>query len=401
MRESLFSLADDLSGALEIGASLRGRGWKVTIPLTDAAAVGRGAENQILVLSSETRASEPASAEEQIRTLLLRQRANGRRLWFKKVDSTMRGQIAAEIKALYSVLKPPFLVLCPANPDTRRTVRDGQLLVEGRPLHETAFKDDPRQPIVTSDVAGRLGDLSMKCARLPLGTLRQSAVAMDFLVEAQRQGRWLIVSDAETNADLRQLVCLARRLDPTVIFVGSNGLARALVGELGEPKSRSPDLTWPACAGFLAACGSRHPASQRQLDHFSKNGGRVLELDSTSDPIVQAGGARLQRATALRFSESLVAAPARCLEALTKLTVALARRFPDATLYLTGGETAAAVCTALHLEKLEIVGEFQSGVVRALGFARADSATVKLIIKPGGYGPPDLLTRLVRSEFLE
>ena len=64
---------------------------------------------------------------------------------------------------------------------------------------------------------------------------------------------------------------------------------------------------------------------------------------------------------------------------------------------MTGGETAAAVCRALHVERLEIVDEFQSGVVRALGFAN-DAEPVRLIIKPGGYGGPELLTNVVRSE---
>ena len=66
---------------------------------------------------------------------------------FKKVDSVLRGPVAAEIEAALDGLGLDRAVLVPANPSRGRIIRDGAYFMDGVPLDETEFADDPMHPV--------------------------------------------------------------------------------------------------------------------------------------------------------------------------------------------------------------------------------------------------------------
>ncbi|NLO37654.1 MAG: four-carbon acid sugar kinase family protein, partial [Clostridiaceae bacterium] len=91
-------LADDLTGALDAGVQLLDFGYSVSVCLTHGDLAGETAD--ILVLDSESRNIPPAAATEQVRRGLVRLNAAGRDLVYKKIDSTLRGNIGSELAAL-------------------------------------------------------------------------------------------------------------------------------------------------------------------------------------------------------------------------------------------------------------------------------------------------------------
>ena len=211
-------LADDATGALEMGALLA----PSTVWL--GAAAPRG------VVDTESRHLGPHEAATRMREFLAGVALETR--IFKKIDSTLRGPIAAELSAIHEALPDRRLIVCPAYPQLGRTVRDGKVLVHGVPVDQTDFARDPRWPVTR--------------AAIP----------------------WGEVHDAETDEDLARL---ARLCDERCIAVGSGGLARWLLAPSGPPRTEVPRGT-----RWLVVCGSMHPVSLRQADHARRMGVEVI-----------------------------------------------------------------------------------------------------------------------------
>src|SRR4030095_1882768 len=88
-------------------------------------------------------------------------------------DSTLRGNLGAEIEAIMDVVKPDCAIIAPAFPKYGRTTVDGVQHLHGRPLHETEFSTDPTAPVKDADIARRLTEgSSRKAGRLMLDQVR-------------------------------------------------------------------------------------------------------------------------------------------------------------------------------------------------------------------------------------
>ena len=172
-------------------------------------------------------AEEPAGAH--VLRALSSRRARQARLLYKKIDSTLRGNVAAELAAARDALgrKRPIIV-APAFPAQGRTVRGGRVLVDGKPL--------------------RGGDLKRKL-----------------------RGLDVTICDAATEAELRRIARNGLELEPRPLFVGSAGLARALAAELPR---RKPRPSRKPRGEIAVVVGSASPMSQRQADRLARGAKR-------------------------------------------------------------------------------------------------------------------------------
>jgi uncharacterized protein YgbK (DUF1537 family) len=209
-------LADDATGALEMGAMLAPCTVSLSIPISDG------------VVDTESRHLGPGQARECIRSILRRVPRDTQ--VFKKIDSTLRGSIGAELEALVEAFPDRRLIVCPAYPRFGRTVREGVLLVDGTPVSQSRFGDDPRSPVTHSWIP------------------------------------WGDVHDAETDEDLARIAALC---DESCIAVGSGGLARFV---LGTPVAAAV----PPVQDWLVVCGSLHPISLRQAETARSHGIAVV-----------------------------------------------------------------------------------------------------------------------------
>jgi D-threonate/D-erythronate kinase len=211
--QSILALADDLTGALETGARFAAAGLAVR------------------VLDTETRHLAPPRARAHVLGLL-RDAAPG--LLFKKTDSTLRGNIGAELAALADRFPGRPIHYAPAYPELGRTVRGGALLVDGVPVHLTAFALDPTEPVRESHVPTLL-----RPWRLPLR-----------------------IYDGATDGDVAAAAgtALEDRGHP-VLAAGPDAFAGALAARLGRPRA----IRFPTVRSALVINGSLHPASAAQI----------------------------------------------------------------------------------------------------------------------------------------
>ena len=76
------------------------------------------------------------------------------RLYSKRIDSTLRGNLGGETDAMLDCLGKDFIaVSAPCFPSSGRTLVGGYLLVDDLPLHKTNIAIDPKTPVKTSDMA--------------------------------------------------------------------------------------------------------------------------------------------------------------------------------------------------------------------------------------------------------
>ena len=360
-------VADDLTGACDTGSLFAGPG---PVPVT--VWPGVPPDPPVRVVDTETRGLPAAEAAARVGAAA---RACPADRFFKKIDSTLRGRIGAEVEALMVAAGLRTAVLCPAFPSQGRTVMDRILTLDGQPVALTPIAHDPAFPTLpgregSSSVVDLLRpQLDRPVSWIPLDHVRAGTTTLSARLE--RLAGTVTIADAQSDGDLEALAEAALAVAPVPLLVGSAGLAQALarILRLGADPPRVP-----AGRRWLVLAGSRHPATRRQISVARQAGIQVLSTPEAEQPDRLATAAHL-------------AAKARAL---------LERETFDLVV-VTGGETAVALYAALDAERIDLVGTPAPGL--ALGCLRARGrAGLPLLTKAGGFGEPDLLISLRREE---
>jgi len=382
-------IADDLTGACDAGALFAGRGpvavfVEPALPDTSWPAAA---------LDTESRALPPAVAAERVRRAAtgLEPRLAGGRV-FKKLDSTVRGPVAAELEALMDASGAATALICPAFPAQGRTLRDGVLSVFGQPAHESPVGRDPDYPGPTSDLveilsrpAGRpVSLLPLKEVRAPIEEIARALVA--------RTG--LVVADAESDQDLDALARAAMGLRG-ILLAGSAGLGGAAARAWGFA---APAPAPPAPGAWLVVAGSRHPATSAQIDALEASGSAGTRLDAAGrlDLAKVVAALRAGKPACLSIRAGFEGAAQDIAARLAAAVKSVLAEVMPSLLVLAGGDTARAVMLALAARRLELTGAPASGL--ALGRLIVDStSSIPILTKAGGFGAPDLLVTLARG----
>ncbi|WP_207482122.1 four-carbon acid sugar kinase family protein [Arenibaculum pallidiluteum] len=374
-RPRLAIVADDVTGALDTAASAAAAGARTGFVL-DASDIA--AELDVIACSTDSRHLMPAAAAGRVRAAV-RGLAPGGGILFKKVDSTLRGAVAAELLAALAQTGRPRALLCPAVPAQGRTFRKGAVLVGGTPLAQSRASLDLRSPPPAIPIAEALAAVApgLRIGAWPRGATEPEAGA-------------LILADAEDDSDLDRIAswCLARSGE--VLPAGAAGLgaamSRAMFGSPGAPVA-------PARGSWLAVLGSRTDETARQLDAFRMAGGTVLPAPAgrivpgaVADALGSAGGGLVAVAAAAPAAD-----PGTVAVRLGAMAAELAGRLQLTGLVLAGGDTALAVLAALRAPGLRLLGEALPGV--PLGSA-GGAAPLQILAKSGGFGGDDTLLRL-------
>ncbi|WP_234187523.1 four-carbon acid sugar kinase family protein [Shinella sp. NM-101] len=327
-------IADDLTGALDSGCAFADADAPVRIAVPGQPLPA----GERVAVSTESRDMEEAQAVAAVAAAVHAFGAESPdTLWFKKIDSVMRGHPFAETLAALEAGGFSACVFAPAYPEMGRITRDGrQYRVDG--------------------------------AGAPV------SVGPDFRQALGPLGPVLTIIDAERQETLRAHVARLR-LAPAAertLWVGTGGLAAALAG------ARVP-APFPPLRCVIV--GTRHPVTRTQVERA------IADSTVAEGP----GGEGLARLLAPAFT----AASAAETHALVR------RHLPDvdlgaadaASLLVTGGDTLSVVLEATGAEVLDCIGEAATGVpVSRIRGGRWDGVTI--LSKSGGFGDTDLLSRL-------
>jgi D-threonate/D-erythronate kinase len=353
----ILAIADDTTGALEVGAKFAAQGVRavVTTDLTN------WPEAPAIVIDTQSRHMEPAQARDRVAAVAVKARDAGVSYLYKKTDSTLRGNIASEFQALLDTFPERTLFYVPAYPAMGRVVVNGELYVNGLPLSRTAFAQDPLNPSRESSIAALLGQTGFGS---------------------------IVVCDGTSDDDLRASAIGLARFGQSHIAAGTGGFVDFWAGAL--PLERGYEALRPAAQRCLVLSGSLHPASMEQVRQGTAAGIATLYL-SDNPPELDA---------ALSASPWVaLATPGTCPQGVSERIGALARCALEGGLIdglvVYGGDTAFAVLQALQVSVVESCGDLLPGI--PLSLLRFGGREVALVTKAGGFGGPDTLLSIRRQ----
>ena len=221
-KQQLLIIADDVTGAADSAARCHEAGLsaQIALNLTTTAAYPGSEVTGALACSTDSRFLSGEMAAKRVCQVVASLAAaypqsNAR--WYKKIDSTLRGNIGSELQAMLPLVTPAgnhaYALICPAFPAQERTIVDGYLV----------FAQLPPRSIHLPTLLQEQSNLQV--GTVPLTTIRTGEDALRQLLQSLRQENVpLIVADAETEADLA-LLCAAAEVElPHALLCGSAGL---------------------------------------------------------------------------------------------------------------------------------------------------------------------------------
>jgi uncharacterized protein YgbK (DUF1537 family) len=377
-------LADDLSGAADSAVSALHAGLDAEVFLTADGA--RESRTAIVAIDLNTR--EIGAERARVVTFKSMEKIHPRAdlFLYRKVDSTLRGNVAVDLAATRAAAGKRFILFAPAFPANRRITVGGKILVDGEPLEQTQFWSG-KEP--AHDFATQIAEAGLTMESLPLETVRRGKQEIHRTVsDLVAEGCTTILCDAERDEDLFQIARAGFEFGPQCLFAGSGGLAKQLFklfppGELRIPVPRNLGEL------ILIAVGSFATNSQTQFVKLRNVAGLCCFLLDSEElrthSILQPELERLLNAgqdLAVAVDANAVFSGAvKPSEMLADLLAPLLDRV--GALVVTGGETCRALLECARVRKLQLLGELEPGV--PLAFVSAPRPLL-VVVKAGGFG---------------
>jgi uncharacterized protein YgbK (DUF1537 family) len=382
MARRLMIIADDLTGAIDTGVQFSKTGVSTMVTAQDIhPSEGPGEGATVLVIDIESRDLPSGQAAGKVERCVAAARRAGIQLFYKKTDSTLRGNVGAELAALLRSAKGRQLYFVPALPAAGRVTRGGIQWVNGVPLHQSYYSSDipnPARDASVGSIIGSQSDVAVVC--VPRG-----ADPAPMLADARNPT--IVVFDAETDGDLERIAGRLTALAPPLLLAGCAGFASVLPDFLALPRSPAPlvSLRPP----LLLVCGSRNAVSRSQLHEAEAHGVASWQTGAVdaSDVCVRLG------TDAIAILKTPDADSSGSIEALARLAREVWTQVSVGTIAAFGGDTAFAVLRELKARSVVPVREICQGTV-ACRLPTSRRAGIGLITKAGGFGPIDVIQRL-------
>ena len=179
MAETLGIIADDLTGAMDGSGYIACRGFSTLIILD----MGVSSTADVVVINTDSRADDASTAREKVKQAV---RNLVGRMIYKKIDSTLRGNIGVELEAVREELAFKKAIVAPSFPAMGRTTVGGILLLDGVRVSQTQFARDPICPVEESHIPSLLeqsthccvGNVGVECIDTGPESLYQELSAM-------------------------------------------------------------------------------------------------------------------------------------------------------------------------------------------------------------------------------
>jgi uncharacterized protein YgbK (DUF1537 family) len=406
----LLIIADDLSGAADCGIACASHGLSTLVVLGDTAGE---IDTDVLSVDGNTRHLDSAKAAAETARLVRKYGYDEGQLLFKKLDSTLRGNVAAELDAALEARRGVALnserivaVLAPAFPANGRTTSSGWQLVHGKPLEVTEIWQRESLP-ARSHIPEILRAVGLRPALIGLNLIRSGKQLLQGAMKTLSADADVLVCDAETDHDLSAIADASMALGPSTIWAGSAGLAYHLpqaagfANGVGYPPVSSLDQ--PLASGpTLFVVGSLSSVSREQVKVLAASSD-VITLNIPPNTLLAGETSPDWREHELALKQALYAgidvavgsgAEFRDSTMGQLLSAALAlmvKPYADRIggLVATGGESARAVLEAWGIHRLRLVSELEAGL--ACSVTEGWSGLLPVLTKAGAFGTPQTL----------
>lgn len=420
-------IADDLTGGADAGAQFAKQGLR-TFLISGATKshsdLSKYDQQDVLVVNTDSRGLNPEKAYVLISNLLKNYQRNLFPIIYKKIDSTLRGNIGCEIDAILEKTDGVLCFVAPSYPEQNRTLVGGILIVGEKPLALTEVARNTPSPVQESHVYKILQNQS----RNPVGWIDLTHVAstsegLKKAVEgASRKGNRIIIFDAVSRQDLSNVAEVGFSLKKKPFFVGSAGLAEEVAKKMTPSRAPSPapfNREMKKFKHIFVVSGTASSVTHGQLAKIKQRGIPSYSLSKYLLACDEAGAQAKRKEMSKRISNSLSQGMAilkttaemlrpkgsenlpihlkivKTLAEVALLSLELSTlKVQDLAIILTGGDTAQSLVNAFENDGIAIEGELLGGIVK--GHLRGGKWNgLSIITKAGAFGKEDALEKIV------
>ena len=420
-------IADDLTGANDSALQFHIKGAKTQILLNDEIEPSDTANTQTWAISTESRNVTPHDAYEQVKHTTKRfLEALKPDYFFKKIDSTVRGNIAVETLGILEVLQWDAVIVIPAFPTEGRITVGGYHMLKGIPIERTEMARDPHSPISESYLPKLLKtqlpeEFHNLVGQIELSTVMDGAGPILFRInELIKEGKKLIVADAVSTTDIEQLVLAIDKSDYKILPAGTAAAANAF-SSIWFPEDTEkmqqesvPNLPKLIISGSATQITANQIEHLEQGDEFDDNllsisldlqtvlGGVKEELvDRIVSNLAQGNIVLVHTSNLIKnfdgFSDESLRAEitkAELASTITDYLSELTRQVvnkKELILITLGGETSYKCCAEIGATQLKLVDEIAPAI--ALGVSNNNQW---IVTKSGNLGGVNTLTDILR-----
>ena len=412
-------IADDLTGANDSGVQLARHGLKTSVLFDmDERNINK---YEAVVFDTDSRSVSKEESYNRVQSAASFLLAAGFTNIFKKIDSTMRGNIGAEIDALYDVVKPDFVMIAPGYPKNNRTIKDATHYLKGIPLAETEIAKDPKTPVLISylpDLLKEQTDKALACITLDDLTKGKQHIA-EQLEQYKKNNIPYIIIDSTEEIHLEQILNVIKQMDYKFTWVGSAGIANYLPAYYELPE-KSTELNITSNYGpILTVIGSVNKNSRAQLqvllDQADVHAIAFHSYMAVSDQSIRdkeiSNVYKEAEAMAIEGKDIVIYSTAEqqdieqawntgearglshteisneIVKAIGEVCAMLLEKGYFKGVSMTGGDTAKQICLRWNIKGFELLDELEIGVPISK-FIGIDNLHV--ITKAGGFGRPEV-----------
>ena len=419
-------IADDLTGANDTGVQFAKKGLNTTVLFSDTPLQPKHMKEDVIVLNSDSRALSMEKAYEAVHHLSAQLKELGVSKVFKKIDSTMRGNIVPEIDAVMDVFQIKTAFVVPAFPKSGRTTLDGYHYVNDVLLEETAISRDPVSPVKESFLPRLLQEQGKRKVELiSISDVRKGKNHLIGKMNQLTSDERIIVIDATTDEEMQTIADAAESLKESFLWVGSAGIAAHLFSE-EESKELSHSVQMHDRPPVLVVAGSVNPIIALQIQDLKDNF-NIEEIILSPEEFfyeerrqqeieraVNAGTAQLEKGDLVISTNREREVINRIKELQLKLglsnfevgyTIAqsmgeiagqIIKSKEISGAVLTGGDIAGAACKALNGEGIRVIGEVEAGIPYGKLFGGLFDG-MQLVTKAGAFGTKQALSRALQT----
>ena len=421
----IYVIADDLSGANDTGVQFTKKGYSTIVSVLDERSTIMIPDNlDVFVMDTETRELESKTVRKRLKSILEKININKKDLVYKKVDSTLRGNVGVEIEVIMNILKKDICIFNSSLPSQQRMTVRGYLIVDQKPLGLSEYSSNHLEQGENSFIPFLL----KKQTDFPVGQIDLKDVTkgqetiLSKINELSQKGNKIIVIDSTNEEHLKDIFASGLKLDRPVLFSGSAGLANHFPNTYSKKedlKIKIEDNKGPV----IVVAGSRNSILEDQvnyiknrlnftelkidleqvfsdkdriLDNYAAEG--IKAIKGNHDLVIHTAATyneekSINKKLMLKYHLSFRELEIKIKTFLGELISKIIKNSDVRNLILTGGDTALGVCKELGISNFNVIDELLPGI--PLAIANCKNYNLNIVTKAGGFGKEDILYDLI------
>lgn len=421
-------IADDLTGANDTTLQFKKCNAKTKILLDYSIPPENDLSTEIWAISTESRNISAEQAEARVLETIENLNKNlNLEYFYKKIDSTLRGNIARETLTMVKTLNYDAAIIIPAFPSEGRITVGGYHLSKGTPIGRTEMARDPHSPITESYVPSLFKNQLKEDEQNIVGLIGLKTImngAGPILIkinELIKEGKKLIIADSASAVDIEQVVLAINKSNYKILPAGTAATG-SILAKLWLPEDditeKNEQIIMPQMPNLIIS-GSATQINSNQIEQLDKtydfdnihtlpltvemvlNGinddfvNDIVSQLSSGDTVVIHSSKLLENFDgfsddSLRGELSRANLASKITDYLAELTKAITDKI-KVLLITLGGETSYKCCNAISAKELIMKDEVAPAIALCV-----DYKNQWIITKSGNLGNPKTLIEILK-----